>query len=144
LSVLSLVALLVLIATFAEVLFNSRVVGRIAVLLFFFSSSLSYLPFLRAQPSFSAALNSIVHATDFLTSGYPFRGETWGALSANVVAYQRHLISGIGLLFVVIIFLVDRLLPLDRDREAKADIGQGLASRLGERSTSANDGVSHQ
>ena len=59
LSVLSLLALLILIMTFAEVLFNSRVVGRIAASLFFFSSSLSYLPFLRSQQSFRGAVSSI-------------------------------------------------------------------------------------
>lgn len=108
LSILALLALLVLIMTFAEFLFSSRNVGRLAALLFFFSSSLSYLPFLRSQPSVRAAWNSIVHGTDFLASGYPFRGEAWGVLSANVFAYQRHLISGIGLLFVVMIFIVER------------------------------------
>jgi hypothetical protein len=108
LSILSLLALLILIMTFGEVLFNSRVVGRIGALLFFFSSSLSYLPFLRSQTSIAGALNSIRGATEFLASGYPFRGETWGVLSANVFAYQRHLISGIGLLFVALIFAVER------------------------------------
>src|SRR5687767_3236539 len=108
LSILSLLALLILIITFGEVLFNSRIVGRIGALLFFFSSSLSYLPFLRSQTSIAGALNSIRGATEFLASGYPFRGETWGVLSANVFAYQRHLISGIGLLFVALIFAVER------------------------------------
>src|SRR6185503_8732662 len=108
LSVLSLLALLVEIMTLGEVLFQSRVVGRIAALLFFFSSSLSYIPFLKSQSGFRAALNSIGRGTEFLASGYPFRGETWGALSANVFAYQRHLISGIGLLVVVMVFIVDR------------------------------------
>jgi len=108
LSVLSLLALLALIATFAEVLFKSRVVGRVGAALFFFSSSLSYLPFLRAQPGIRSALSAITGATEFLPSGYPFRGETWGVLSANVFAYQRHLISGIGLFFVALIFAVDQ------------------------------------
>jgi hypothetical protein len=108
LSILSLLALLILIMTLGEVLFNSRVVGRIGALLFFFSSSLSYLPFLKSQSSIRGALNSILGATEFLASGYPFRGETWGVLSANVFAYQRHLISGIGLLFVALIFAVER------------------------------------
>ncbi|MGQ0763209.1 MAG: hypothetical protein ACT4OT_14520 [Acidobacteriota bacterium] len=108
LSILSLLALLILIMTFGEVLFNSRVVGRIGALLFFFSSSLSYLPLLKSQSSIRGALSSIVGATEFLSSGYPFRGETWGVLSANVFAYQRHLISGIGLLFVGLIFAVER------------------------------------
>jgi len=108
LSVLSLLALMIEIMTLGEVLFQSRVVGRIAALLFFFSSSLSYIPFLKSQSGFRAALNSIMRGTEFLASGYPFRGETWGALSANVFAYQRHLISGIGLLVVVMVFIVDR------------------------------------
>ena len=107
LSVGSLMALMVLIATFGEVLFKSRVVGRIGAAFFFFSSSLSYLPFLRSQPSIRGAVTAIVGATEFLPSGYPFRGETWGVLSANVFAYQRHLISGIGLFFVALIFAVD-------------------------------------
>jgi hypothetical protein len=107
LSVLSLLGLMVLIATFGEVLFKSRAVGRIGAALFFFSSSLSYLPFLRSQSSIRGALSAIVGATEFLPSGYPFRGETWGVLSANVFAYQRHLISGIGFFFVVLIFAVD-------------------------------------
>jgi len=123
LSIFSLLALLVLIATFGEVLFDSRVVGRIAALLFFFSSSLSYLPFLRAQHGFREALSSIVHSTEFLASGYPFRGETWGALSANVFAYQRQLISGLGLVFVVMIFLVDRYrwLLIGREKTAPSE-----------------------
>jgi hypothetical protein len=53
-------------------------------------------------------LSAIAGATEFLPSGYSFRGETWGVLSANVFAYQRHLISGIGFFFVVLIFGVDR------------------------------------
>ncbi|HXT64509.1 MAG TPA: hypothetical protein VN696_15830 [Pyrinomonadaceae bacterium] len=107
LSVLSLLALMVLIATFGEVVFKSRAVGRIGTALFFFSSSLSYLPFLRSQSGVRGALQAILGAKEFLPSGYPFRGETWGVLSANVFAYQRHLISGIGLFLVALIFAVD-------------------------------------
>jgi hypothetical protein len=108
LSILSLTALLILIMTFAELLFNSRVVGRLAALLFFFSSSLYYLPFLQSQQSISGTVSSILHRTDFLPSGYPFRGENWGVLTISVLGNQRHLISGIGILFVVMIFLVDQ------------------------------------
>jgi hypothetical protein len=62
---------------------------------------------LRSQTSIRGAFSAIAAATEFLPSGYPFRGETWGVLSANVFGYQRHLISGIGLFFVVLIFAVD-------------------------------------
>ena len=108
LSLLSLMALLVLIMTFAELLFDSRVVGRIAAILFFFaSSSLSYIPFLWSKPDIGTALSSIVNSTQFLDSGYLFRGENWGALSVSVFIYQRHLISSVGILFIVMIFLAD-------------------------------------
>ncbi|MEK6283122.1 MAG: hypothetical protein AABN95_22420 [Acidobacteriota bacterium] len=108
LSILSLLALLILIMAFAERLFDSAVVGRVAAFLFFFSTSLSYIPFLRSQPSLREAIHAIVTRTQFISSGYPFRGEDWGVLTVDVFANQRHLISGLGLLFVVLTFLVDR------------------------------------
>ncbi|HEX6187577.1 MAG TPA: hypothetical protein VFZ40_05830 [Pyrinomonadaceae bacterium] len=147
LSILSLLALLVLIMTCGEVLFNSRVAGRIGALLFFFSSSLSYLPFLKSQSSVRGALHSIVGATEFLASGYPFRGETWGVLSANVFAYQRHLISGIGLLFVALIFAVERYRShcFRRDEETGAQPSRLLvpndASEVKDYETSDHEGV---
>ena len=108
LSIFSLMALLALIMTFAELLFDSRVVGRISAILFFFaSSSLSYIPFLWSQTDVSGAFSAILNKTQFLASGYPFRGEDWGALTVDVFANQRHLISGVGILFVVMVFLVD-------------------------------------
>lgn len=108
LSLFSLMALLILIMTFAELLFGSRIVGRIAAILFFFaSSSLSYIPFLASKPSLRNTVGSILRSTQFLDSGYPFRGENWGALSVDVFINQRHLISSVGILFVVLVFLVD-------------------------------------
>jgi hypothetical protein len=108
LSILSLMALLILIMTLAEVLFNSRVVGRIAALLFLFSSSLYYVPFVYSQGSISGLLTAVLQRTEFLPSGYPGRGEEWGVLTISVLGFQRHLISGIAILLVVLIFLVDR------------------------------------
>lgn len=109
LSLMSFVSLLILIMTFTEMVFASRVVSRIAAALFFFPATpLSYISFLREQPNASAALNAILNAKTFLVSGYPYRGEDWGGLTVAVFANQRHLISGVGLLFVVLIFLVDR------------------------------------
>ena len=108
LSMLSLIALLILIMTLAELLFNSRPVARTAALLFFFaSSSLSYIPFLRLQESIGGALSSVLNLKDFLRSGYPYRGDDWGALSVAVFSNQRHLISAVGIIFIVMIFLVD-------------------------------------
>ena len=108
LSIFSLMALLILIMTFTELLFGSRAAARIAAILFFFpASSLSYIPFLQTQTSFGGAIDTILKSTQFLPSGYPFRGEDWGALTISVFGYQRHLISAVGIFFVVMVFLVD-------------------------------------
>lgn len=108
LSVLSLLALLILIQIFTESLFGSRVAGRIAVILFFFpATSLAYIPFLYSQESFGEAITKIIGANQFLPTGYPFRGEDWGALTVAVYANQRQLISGAGILFIVLIYLID-------------------------------------
>ena len=109
LSMLSLLALLIILITFAEVLFNSRVVGRLVAVLFFFaSSSLAYVTYLRKQESLRGAVRAIGRQTQFLDTGYPYRGEDWGALTVDVFANQRHLISAVGLLFIALIYLVDR------------------------------------
>ena len=58
LSITTLVAMLVIVMTLGEVLFNSRAVGRLGSLLFFFFGSLSYVPFLQKQASVRAAIRS--------------------------------------------------------------------------------------
>ncbi len=109
LSILSMLALVILVMTFAEQVFASRAVARISAILFFFtSSSLSYIPFLRTLPGISQAVKSIRNATQFVHSGYAYRGEDWGALTVGIFANQRHLSSAIGILFITLIFLVDR------------------------------------
>ncbi|MFN2500986.1 MAG: hypothetical protein ABR530_03120 [Pyrinomonadaceae bacterium] len=107
LSLLSLAAVLVMVTTMAETIFNTRVIGRIAAVLFFFAStSLSYIPFLRAQPDFGSALQAVGGLKDYLPSGYPYRGEGWGGLTVAVYSNQRHLISAAGLLLIVVVYLV--------------------------------------
>ena len=51
LSVLGLTSMLALVMALGELLFNSRVVGRVGAALFFFPGSLAFIPFLRSQPS---------------------------------------------------------------------------------------------
>jgi hypothetical protein len=106
LSVLSLIAMLILIMTLGEALFNSRAVGRIGASLFFFPTTLSYVLFLRSQGSFTRALDAVKHLKHWLSSGYPYRGEDWGIWSLGVYYVQRHLIVGTGVLLLVLIFLV--------------------------------------
>src|SRR5437868_1957895 len=106
LSVLSLLAMLTLLMTLGEVLFDSRVVGRIGALMFFFPTTLSYIPFLHSQGSFSRAVEAVKHLRHWLSSGYPYRGEDWGIWSLGIYYVQRHLIVGTGIVLVVLIFLL--------------------------------------
>jgi len=108
LSIITLVSMLILVMTLGQVLFNSRLVGRLGAVLFFFHGTLSFIAFLRAQPSLKAALRAIVELKDFLPSGYPYRGELWGIWTQVVYLNQRHFASGLGILFIVLLFLLDR------------------------------------
>ncbi len=108
LSITTLVAMLVVVMTLGEVLFNSRAVGRVGSLLFFFFGSLSYVPFLHKQASVRAAIQTITHQRDYLQTIFPYRGEAWGTWSQVTYLNQRHFASGIGILLLVLVFLVIR------------------------------------
>ncbi len=98
LSLLSLGALLMLMMTFAEKLFNSRVVARISLIFFFLAtSSLSYIPFLISQNSLSEIVAAIIARKVPLTSGFPYHGEGWGSLSVISFLAQRQLIAASGI-----------------------------------------------
>ncbi|HZE69335.1 MAG TPA: NHL repeat-containing protein [Pyrinomonadaceae bacterium] len=105
LSVLGLTSMLALVMALGELLFNSRVVGRIGATLFFFQGSLSFIPFLTPQGSIGGALRAIVHLTNLFPFGYPYRDEAWTHI---VFVNQRHLPSGIGVFLLVLIFLVEQ------------------------------------
>jgi DNA-binding beta-propeller fold protein YncE len=106
LSIVTLVAMLILAMTLGEVVFNSRAVGRLGSLLFFFFGSLSYVPFLHRQASVRAAIQAIWHRGDYLPSIFPYRGESWGTWSQVTYLNQRHFASAIGIFLVVLVFLV--------------------------------------
>jgi sugar lactone lactonase YvrE len=108
LSIATLVAMLVVVMTLGEVLFDSRTVGRLGSLLFFFFGSLSYAPFLRKQSSVQAAIQAIRHQRDYLQTIFPYRGEAWGTWSQVTYLNQRHFASAIGILLLVLVFLVIR------------------------------------
>src|SRR5262245_47788552 len=108
LSITTLVAMLVIVMTLGEVLFNSRAVGRIGSLLFFFFGSLAYVPYLRKQASVKAAIQAITHQRDYLQTIFPYRGEAWGTWSQVTYLNQRHFASAIGILLLVFVFLVIR------------------------------------
>ena len=108
LSAFSLASMLMLVMVLGELLFNSRVVGRLGAALFFFHGSLSYIPFLRSQGSVTKALSATKQLQGFLPSGFPYRGEDWGVWSLVNFLNQRHFASAIGLLLLVLVFVVDR------------------------------------
>src|SRR5438046_5987809 len=89
LSVLGLTSTLAVVMTLGELLFNSRVVGRLGATLFFFHGSLRRL-------------------TNFVLSGHADRNETWGFWKQIAFVNQRHLPLVIGIFLLVLIFLVDR------------------------------------
>src|SRR2546427_2389753 len=108
LSITTLVAMLILAMVLGEVVFNSRAVGRLGSLLFFFFGSLSYVPFLQKQASVRAAIQAIMHQREFLPTIFPYRGELWGTWSQVTYLNQRHFASAIGILLLVLVFLVIR------------------------------------
>src|SRR5438445_8730057 len=108
LSSTTLVAMLILAMSFGEVVFNSRAVGRLGSLLFYFFGSLSYVPFLHRQGSVRAAIQAIRQQREFLPTIFPYRGEMWGTWSQVTYLNQRHFASAIGTLLLILIFLVIR------------------------------------
>jgi DNA-binding beta-propeller fold protein YncE len=106
LSIITLVAMLILVMALGEALFDSRAVGRVGSALFFFFGSLSYIPFLQKQGSVRTATQAVLHLREFLPTIFPYRGEAWGTWSQVTFLNQRHLASAIGLLLLVLIFLV--------------------------------------
>src|SRR6266513_667693 len=108
LSITTLLAMLIVVMTLGEVLFNSRTVGRLGSLLFFFFGSLSYVPFLHKQVSIRAAIEAVKHRGEFLPSIFPYRVETWGTWSQVTYLNQRHFASAIGIFLLVLVFLVIR------------------------------------
>jgi DNA-binding beta-propeller fold protein YncE len=88
LSVLGLTSTLTLVMALGELLFNSRVVGRLGATLFFFHGSLR-------------------HLTSFLPFGYQHRAETWGFWKQIAFVNQRHVPFAVGIFLLVLIFLVD-------------------------------------
>jgi DNA-binding beta-propeller fold protein YncE len=108
LSAVTMVCMLALVMSLGQLLFNSRPVGRIGSALFFLNGSLASIPFLRSQSSVTQAFRAVLHLRGFLRSSYPYRGEDWGIWTQSVYINQRHLASGIGILLIVLIFLIDR------------------------------------
>src|SRR5256886_2737867 len=143
LSITTLVAMLILVMTLGEVLFNSRAVGRLGSLLFFFFGSLSYVPFLQKQASVRAAIQAITHQGEYLKTIFPYRGDAWGTWSQVTYLNQRHFASAIGILLLVLVFLLIRYRAIAAKKiktgsrlinDVAASLGRGVRAFLPKRS----------
>lgn len=88
LSLLGLTSLLALVMALGELLFNSRVVGRLGAALFLFHGS-------------------VRHLTGLLPFEYSHRAEAWGFWKQTTFVNQRHVPFAVGIFLLVLIFLVD-------------------------------------
>src|SRR6266481_4884518 len=143
LSITTLVAMLVIVMTLGEVLFNSRAVGRLGSLLFFFFGSLSYVPFLRKQASVQAAIQAITHQRDYLQTIFPYRGDAWGTWSQVTYLNQRHFASAIGILLLVLVFLVIRYRAVaakQANQRASTDIMKARENGLSDTASISSSG----
>jgi DNA-binding beta-propeller fold protein YncE len=132
LSIITLVAMLVVVMTLGEVLFSSRVVGRVGSLLFFFFGTFSYVPFLHKQPSVVAAIQAIKNQREYLPTIFPYRGDAWGTWSQVTYLNQRHFASAIGILLLVLVFLVVRYRAFIAERaERCASTNPTIGTRRG-------------
>jgi DNA-binding beta-propeller fold protein YncE len=131
LSILTLVAMLILVMALGEALFDSRAVGRLGSFLFFFFGSLSYIPFLHKQTSVRGAIQSISHLREFLPTIFPYRGEAWGTWSQVTFLNQRHFASAIGILLLVLTFLTIRYRAFYANRAATASAPKALTTEPG-------------
>src|SRR5438270_3002169 len=127
LSILSVVAMLVLVMALGEILFQSRAVARVGAALFFFFGSLSYIPFFSHEKSWQTALHDIFTRREFLPSIFPYRGELWGVWSQVTYANQRHFAMTIGVFFLVLVFLAIRYRASLSNRPATAAVTPDLS-----------------
>ena len=118
--------MLMLVMTLGEVLFDSRAVGRVGSVLFFFFGSLSYIPFLHKQGSIRGAIQAIAHLREFLPTIFPYRGEAWGTWSQVTFLNQRHFASAIGIFLLVLVFLAIQYRAFYAKRAANAPSGKTL------------------
>ena len=108
--------------------------GWIGVALFFFHGALSFIPYLGSFPSLGDAIAALPNLDHFLASGFPYRGDQWGVWTQDVFLNQRHLAPAMGILFVVVLFVLDRLRrpavePVDGGRRRRA-AGTAAAAAL--------------
>jgi DNA-binding beta-propeller fold protein YncE len=143
LSIITIVAMLILVMALGEALFDSRAVGRVGSALFFFFGSLSYVPFLHKQGSLRGAIQAILHLREFLPTIFPYRGEAWGTWSQVTFLNQRHFASAIGVLLLVLIFLTIQYRAFYARRATAGSAAKALTAEPGASPEGAQETLSH-
>jgi DNA-binding beta-propeller fold protein YncE len=127
LSVLGLTSTLVLVMVLGELLFHSRVVGRLGATFFFFHGFLE-------------------HLTDFSAAGYSYRNQSLGFWEQIAFVSGRHVPFATGTFLLVLIFLVDQYRPRLSATGTSCDLNLALeqskqASSQNRRKTSSSSRI---
>jgi DNA-binding beta-propeller fold protein YncE len=107
LSVLGLTSTLALVMALGELLFNSRVVGRLGAIFFFFHGFLERL-------------------TNLFAAGYPHRDQSWGFWKQIAFVNTRDVPFATGILLLVLSFLVDQYRRKPLATGASFDVDKAL------------------
>lgn len=95
-SAYSFLVFLISIYSIGKIVFKSRFVGIIAILLIIFHGGLLFIPFIT---KYGFSLNNLIHLSDYLFVG-PFDGSLYSIfITLNVFVNQRHLALSLGLFF---------------------------------------------
>jgi hypothetical protein len=102
LSIVGFLSLLILIYTLAKTVFEKKAVGFLAIILFLFNGSFSFLEFLKTNPISLKIIPAIIQNKTFPSFG-PYDGKTISAFwNLNIYTNQRHL----ALAYAAFLFLV--------------------------------------
>ncbi|MDO8638854.1 MAG: hypothetical protein Q7R43_04725 [Candidatus Daviesbacteria bacterium] len=101
--------LLMMIYFFANFLFKNKLVATLAVFLFLFNGSLSFLEFFKIHPLNSNTINDILKNQTFPSFG-PYDGKIISAFwNLNIYTNQRHLALAFGLSLSLLYFLLKQV-----------------------------------
>lgn len=105
-SALGFFSLLFMIYTFTRLIFKRRSTALLAVLLFLFNGTFSFINYFKKFPVFIDALNAIPQIKDFPSFG-PWDGNLVTAFNnLNIYTNQRHLAPSFAIVFVVLYLLL--------------------------------------
>jgi hypothetical protein len=101
-SILSMLAFLMLLYSFAVILLEKKWTGCLAVVLFMFRSSFAFAAFISEQGSLGKSISAILHGDKHIGKT-PY--EEWGLWAQKTFINQRHLPFGLGIILLVLIVL---------------------------------------